>query len=382
MEPVSAKRDGIGDRRPPVRGGTGPAFILAGGGTGGHLFPAVAVARELESRIAGVSIYFVVGRKPMELATVRRYGFRGETIGVEGLKGRGWRKASATLLKLPGSLFRSVSIIRRIGPRAVLGTGAYSSGPVCLAARLMGVPAAIHEQNAYPGLTNRLLARIVDRVFISFEESRRHLRARRIFLTGNPVREELLSAAGGRERGKEGFTILVVGGSQGARAVNRAFAEALQELAAQGRCPEVIHQTGKADYGRVMADYRERGLRGEIVPFIEDMAAAYRRADFVVGRAGATTLFELAAMGKPSLLIPYPFAANGHQETNARSLVAAGGAEMMTEDRLTGRDMARILSRYMDDPEALESMGLRARSMGRPFAAGVIVDHLLEMAGT
>ncbi len=382
MEPVSAKRDGVGDGRPPARAGTGPAVILAGGGTGGHLFPAVAVARELESRIAGVSIYFVVGRKPMELAMVRRYGFRGETIGVEGLKGRGWRKASATLLKLPGSLFRSASIIRRIGPRAVLGTGAYSSGPVCLAARLMGVPAAIHEQNAYPGLTNRLLARVVDRVFISFEESRRHLRARRIFLTGNPVRKELLSAAGGRGRGKEGFTILVVGGSQGARAVNRAFAEALQELAAQDRHPEVIHQTGKADYGRVVADYRERGLRGEILPFIEDMAAAYRRADFVVGRAGATTLFELAAMGKPSLLIPYPFAANGHQETNARSLVATGGAEMMTEDRLTGRDMARILRRYMDDPEALESMGLRARSMGRPGAAGVIVDHLLEMAGT
>jgi UDP-N-acetylglucosamine--N-acetylmuramyl-(pentapeptide) pyrophosphoryl-undecaprenol N-acetylglucosamine transferase len=200
-------------------------------------------------------------------------------------------------------------------------------------------------------------------------------------LTGNPVREELFPDSGIERKDREKFTVLVVGGSQGARAINRAFAETLEYLSTKGRYPEVIHQTGETDYSQVVEDYRNRGLKGELAPFIQDMKTAYERADLVVSRAGATTIFELAALGKPSVLIPYPYATSQHQEINARSLVQAGGAEMICQSDLTRESMACILMKYMDDPLSLEEMGKRARKMGRRDAAKVIVDQLMEMMG-
>ncbi|MBW2144490.1 MAG: undecaprenyldiphospho-muramoylpentapeptide beta-N-acetylglucosaminyltransferase, partial [Deltaproteobacteria bacterium] len=355
--------------------------VIAGGGTGGHLFPGIAVARELEKRFEGPEILFVVGRQRMEAEILSRYGYRVESISVEGIKGRGWKKALAVLFRLPKSFFQSISVIRRISPDFVLGVGGYSSGPFCLAARVKGIPTAIHEQNSYPGLTNRLLSRWVDHVFVSFEESRAYLKGRSQILSGNPVREELFSDSGIEDIDQDRFTILVVGGSQGAMAINKAFAEALEYLNQKGRYPEVIHQTGKADYSRVTEDYRKKGLRGEINPFIQDMTTAYNRADLVVSRAGASTLFELAALGKPSILIPYPYATNQHQDINARSLVQTGGAEMIRQSDLTGETMAQVLMKYMDNRGTLEQMGIRARKMGRRDAAKVIVDHLVEMTG-
>jgi UDP-N-acetylglucosamine--N-acetylmuramyl-(pentapeptide) pyrophosphoryl-undecaprenol N-acetylglucosamine transferase len=283
------------------------------------------------------------------------------------------------MIKLPKSIFQSASTIKKFSPSLVLGVGGYSAGPVCLMARFMGIPTAIHEQNSYPGLTNRLLSRVVDRAFISFEESRDHFRANSVFLTGNPIREELLSVDRmGAER-KKAFTILVVGGSQGATAINKSFAETLEYLNARGKNPEVIHQTGEADYQRVVDDYRERKLIGELSPFIQDMTAAYNRADLVVSRAGATTIFELAALGKPSILIPYPYATNQHQMINARSLARVGGAEMILQSDLNTETLARLLIKYMDDPSALKKMSNHTKKMAHPNAAKVIVDHLLEM---
>jgi UDP-N-acetylglucosamine--N-acetylmuramyl-(pentapeptide) pyrophosphoryl-undecaprenol N-acetylglucosamine transferase len=356
-----------------------PAFLIAGGGTGGHLFPGIAIARELEKRFERTEIIFVVGRRKMEEEILSRYGYRARHIDVEGIKGRGLKRGIAVLAKLPKSMMQSISIIREFSPLLVLGMGSYSAGPVCLAARFMRIPTAIHEQNSYPGLTNRLLVKVVDRVFISFEESRAHLKSRSLYLTGSPVREELIPdhSPGRAESGK--FTILVVGGSQGARAINRAFAEALLDMKCKERYPEVIHQTGKVDYYQVVEDYRKKDIKGETVPFIQDMAEAYKRADLVVSRAGALTIFELAAMGKPSILIPYPYAANQHQEINARSLVRAGAAEMIHQRDLTGGGLSRVLMKYMDDSFALEEMGRRASKMGRPDAANVIVDRLLEI---
>lgn len=353
--------------------------VIAGGGTGGHLFPGIAIARELERRFEKTEILFVAGRQRMESEILSRYGYRATSIDVEGLKGRGWKKGLAVMFKLPKSFFQSVSVIKEFSPALVLGMGGYSAGPMCLAAKFMGIPTAIHEQNSYPGLTNRLLSRLVDRVFISFEESRVHLKARSLLLTGNPVRHELFSDLDIGPEDREKFTILVVGGSQGARAINMTFAEALAYLNSKGRNPEVIHQTGERDYGRVVEDYRNRGLKGELVPFIQDMTTAYNRANLVVSRAGATTIFELAALGKPSILIPYPYATNQHQEVNARSLVRAGGAEMISQSDSTGGGMAHLLMKYMDDRSALEEMGKRARNMGRRDAAKVIVDQLVEM---
>jgi len=353
--------------------------VIAGGGTGGHLFPGVAIAREVSRRWEDSRICFVTGRRSMEQEILKKEGFLQESITVEGLKGRGWKKAALVLAKLPWSLVQAVAILKRFSPRAVVGVGGYSSGPVCVGARIMGIPSAIHEQNSYPGLTNRLLCRVVDRVFISFEESRPHFPGGSLYLTGNPVREALFAAREGAPPEKAGFTVLILGGSQGAQAINRAFVKALEILRSRGRDISVIHQSGKANYQEVFEAYRARGLAGEVVPFIEDMAEAYGQADMVVSRAGAGTISELAALGKPSVLIPFPHAANNHQEVNARVLVGAEGAEMILEKDLTPQLLADTLLKYLDDRGALRAMGRAARAMGRRDAARIIVDHLGDM---
>ncbi len=322
---------------------------------------------------------FVTGRRKMETEILTRSGFCQTSIVVEGLKGMGWKKGTIVLLKLPLSFFQSISIIKRFSPHLVLGVGGYSAGPVCLAARLMGIPTAIHEQNSFPGLTNRILCRIVDRVFISFEESRKYFPGGSLYLTGNPLREELLIEKKPDDKGNKKFTILVVGGSQGARAINKAFVAALEILKSKGEDPLSIHQTGETDYSQVVEAYRQRGLKGDIMPFIQDMAEAYHLADIVVSRAGATTVSELAALGKPSILIPYPHAANRHQEINARMLVQAGGAEMMLQEDLSGEGLAGILMKYMNNRRDLREMGAQAQKMGQGDAAKDIVNQLVDM---
>ena len=353
--------------------------LVAGGGTGGHLFPGVAVAKEICRRLEGAEILFVTGKRKMESEVLRKAGFRQTFIAVEGMKGRGLLKGALVALKLPWSLLESLWIIRRFSPHFVLGVGGYSAGPVCLAARIMGVPSAIHEQNSFPGVTNRLLCRVVNRVFISFEESRKHFSGGSIHLTGNPIRAEFLASATLSGRKAKPFTVLVVGGSQGARAINEAFVEALTLLKKRNRPCRVIHQTGELNYEKTAALYKERGLEGEVMPFIQDMAEAYREAELVVSRAGAGAVFEMAAMGKPSLLIPYPFAANRHQETNGQVLVEAGAAEMILQENLTGELLAERLARLMEDRAALERMGRAAKRVSKPDAAQRIADLLLEM---
>ena len=356
--------------------------IIAGGGTGGHLFPGIAVARELERRFSDTDILFVVGKKKIESEILTRSGFEVKSIDVEGLKGRGWRKGLTVMSRLPKSLMQSKAILKAFSPAFILGMGGYSAGPVCVAGRFMGIPTAIHEQNSYPGLTNRLLSKYVDRIFISFEESRTHFKHKTPVLTGNPVREEFFSMSKDLNETRQDFTVMVVGGSQGAKAINRIFAEALLILKNQGKQLSVIHQTGRLDHEHVVADYEKKGLQGELLPFIQDMIGAYKRADLVVGRAGATTIFELAALGKPSILIPFPYAANRHQEVNANSLVVAGGAEMIPEHDLTGEVMANSLINYMENPSLLKEMGNKARKIARPNAARDIVDQLMEISKT
>ena len=367
--------------RPPAAEPFELRAVIAGGGTGGHLFPGLAIAREIEKRYRGANIIFITGRRKMESEILSRSGFHQIPIEVEGLKGRGWKKGITVLSKLPYSFLQSVSILRAFSPHLVLGVGGYSAGPVCLAARILGVPTAIHEQNSFPGLTNRLLSKVVDRVFITFEESREYFPGGAFYLTGNPVRNEILAKGEPREKPNNRFTILVLGGSQGARAINRAFVNALSILRERDRDPLVIHQTGEMDYARVLEGYTKRDFKGEIASFIQDMAGAYGRADIAVSRAGATTVSELAALGKPSILIPYPHAANRHQEINARMLAAVGGAEMVLQKDLTGEVLAELLMKYMDDRKVLSEMGRRAREMGRRDAAKVIVDQLAEMVG-
>lgn len=354
--------------------------VIAGGGTGGHLFPGIAVAEALETRLGGVELLFIVGRRPMESQILARYGYHTTSIEVEGMTGRGIKKGLAVSIKLPKSVLQSMAVMRLFRPTVVLGVGGYSSGPFCLTARLMGIPTAIHEQNAYPGMTNRLLARVVDRIFISLKESRPYFDVTKTVLTGNPVRRAFFSENNQPVTREADFCVLVVGGSQGARAVNEGVVSALQSLKTKGRRPKVVHQTGAQDFDRVKAVYRRWDLKGEVVPFIEDMAAAYGSADLVISRAGATTLFELAAMGKPAILIPYPFATHDHQRINAMSLVRAGGAKMLHQTDLTGEGLAGLMMTYMDDPRALHRMADGARSIRCVDAADQIVNQLLAMA--
>ncbi|MBW1730345.1 MAG: undecaprenyldiphospho-muramoylpentapeptide beta-N-acetylglucosaminyltransferase [Deltaproteobacteria bacterium] len=354
-------------------------LIVAGGGTGGHLFPAIAVVKEIERRFNQSKVLFIIGRAGRGQDILSRQGYQVARVDVEGLKGRGWKIMASVLFRLPKSVMQSIGHVRRFSPHVIFGVGGYSAGPVCLAGWLLGVPTAIHEQNALPGLTNRMLARFVDRVFISFDKTRDLLAGPEPIVTGTPIRPELLEA---RTRGEEKdgrFTILVMGGSQGAKAINQAFVEALSELTSRGKDPRVIHQTGELDYERTRADYETRGLKGEVIPFIEDMADAYGRADLVVCRAGASTLFELAALGKPAILIPYPFAANQHQDVNAQALVETGGADMLRQSELTGQRLAMLIEGAMEDRALLEKKGQAVMKLAKVDAAKVIVDRLMEL---
>lgn len=350
--------------------------VIAGGGTGGHLFPGIAVAQEITSRDPGAELLFVTGKRPMEAEVLGRHGFRSVGITVEGLKGRGVIKGLGTGLSLPRAMGESYRILKEFAPRFVLGMGGYSAGPVCLVSRWLGIPSAIHEQNACPGLTNRLLSRVVDRAFVSFEGTECALGKVRACVTGNPIRAAFFKTF--PEPPPSPFTVLAAGGSQGARAINDAVVAASVLLKGQGEEVAILHQTGKADLPRVAALYRENGLSVDPVGFFEDMASVYARAHLVISRAGAGTVFELAAMGKPSLLVPYPHAANRHQEKNAGVLAAAGGAEILLQGNLSGEALAERICAFRKDPVRRRAMGSRAKAWARPDAARHIVDCLLS----
>lgn len=322
----------------------------------------------------------MTGRRKIESDILERAGFRQVSIPVEGLKGGGWWHMVKTMFRLPYSLIQSLSIIREFTPHIVFGVGGYSAGPVCLASRILGFPTVIHEQNSFPGLTNRWLSRIVHQVMIAFDESRDYLKGNDIVLTGNPIRPELISVTEQKKDINRPFRLLVMGGSQGARFINRTIIDALAILKERGCSPEVVHQTGHSDYEEVVKIYQEKGVRVDIKPFIDRMDEAYAWADLVINRAGASTVSELAALGKPSILIPFPFAANNHQEVNAGLLAKRGGAEMVLEKNLNGLKLAELIWKYMENPEDLLSMGRKAKALGRPDATRRIVDKLSEMA--
>ncbi len=359
----------------------GLRLIIAGGGTGGHIFPGIAVGKEILKRYPSSEVLFVTGDRKIEGDILKDAGMKRVSITVEGIKGRGPLKTLRAALKLPYGFFQSVAVIKRFSPDIVLGVGGYSAGPVCLAARLMGVRTAIHEQNSYPGVTNRLLSRFVDRVFVSFRDSGKYFPKGKVHVTGNPIREAFLTSAKGGKGHSGRFAILITGGSQGASAINSVFIAALKRIKEKGLDPLVIHQTGQADYENAVQAYRENGLAAEIKPFIQDMPAAYGEADIVIGRAGAGTVFELAVMGRPSILIPYPHAADDHQTHNARMLSDAGGAMMIPQDELDPERLAGVLAGFMEDRGSLEKMAVQAGKAARPDAARDIADQIEEMIG-
>ena len=362
-------------------------IIIAGGGTGGHLFPGIAIARELKKRCEEAHILFIVGRRKMERDIISKAGFEIRSIDVEGMVGKGLLQLIRAFFKVVISSIQSLFIIRNFKPHLTVGVGGYTSGPVCLMGWFLRVPTAIHEQNSIPGITNRILAPLVKKVFISFEESTMYFKKKKLFLSGNPIREEIMDptifskrvSRSADDLTKKRFVILVMGGSQGAKAINKAVLSALKELKKGGFLPFVIHQTGSQELKEITAEYCTNGIDGEVTAFIDNMAAAYARADLVICRAGATTIAELAALGKPSILVPYPYATRKHQDVNARALAAYGGADIIIQRDLNGTTLAKKIRMYMENPDALQQMSLFALKAGRPQAKEIIVEELMEL---
>jgi UDP-N-acetylglucosamine--N-acetylmuramyl-(pentapeptide) pyrophosphoryl-undecaprenol N-acetylglucosamine transferase len=353
--------------------------MIAGGGTGGHLFPGIALAEEVSTRHHKNSVVFVGTDRGLEARVVPAAGYPLEIIPARGLKGMGLLRLLQGVLTLPVALFASWRILRRYRPDVVVGVGGYASFPVVFSAWLQRVPTCVQEQNALPGLTNRILGRIVKVVFTSFEEARRHFPDRKVNLIGNPIRAKLTDNFLRSKAAHAKFTVLVFGGSLGAKRVNALMLEALDQLGDLKEGMRFIHQTGKADLEEVRQGYAARGFDAEVVEFIDDMSAAYAGADLVVCRAGATTIAELTVCKKAAILIPYPHATDNHQEVNARSLVDAGAALMFREAELTGQILASNIRTLKESPDRLKRMEKQAGLLGRPEAAKELADVCVDL---
>ena len=349
-------------------------LLIAGGGTGGHLFPGVAIAEELRAREPSAEITFVGTKRGIEARVLPELGWPLELIEVSGLKTVGVLGALRGLFRLPRALWQARALIKQFRPDAVIGVGGYASGPVVLAARLRGVPTAICEQNSIPGLTNKLLGRVVRRVFVAFDGSRRFFAAKKVALVGNPVRRELAAKlAASTTHADRVVHVLVSGGSLGAVAVNELAADALSKLAKE-RALAIVHQTGEKDLASTQKRYADAGVTADCRAFIKDMAATYLAADLVIGRAGATTVAELAIAGKPAIFIPYPFAADNHQEINAREMADAGAALMFRQADLTADKLLDALRPLVTDAAKRAEMGAAMKQLAKPAAAAAVID--------
>jgi len=358
-------------------------IFLATGGTGGHLYPALAIADVLKERFPGVRLFFVGTSRGIEARVVPQKGYPLLKIPARGLPRGISFKTLGFLGALGAGLLKSLYLIRRHRPDLVLGGGAYVSAPMVLAAFLLRVPRVIQEQNSYPGLATRLLARVADRIYLSFEESRSYFSRRqqpKIEVVGNPVRGDLRSAS--RERALKAFgldarkkTLLIFGGSQGARTINRVCLEILESLMERSDI-QIIWGTGGRDYGLVRGHLEGYGRRIFVADFLEDMPAAYAASDLAICRAGATTVAELLCCGLPAVLIPFPYAAAGHQEANARLLAERGAALFLPERELSGQKLLAWVLELLDDPSQREHMRRQALALARCDAAQRIVDDL------
>jgi UDP-N-acetylglucosamine--N-acetylmuramyl-(pentapeptide) pyrophosphoryl-undecaprenol N-acetylglucosamine transferase len=354
--------------------------MIAGGGTGGHVYPGIALAREFQRQTAGTEILFVGTDRGLEARVIPREGFQLSTIRVRGLIGKGWLRGLSTLLRIPVSCWDAARIISRFKPDLIIGSGGYASGPVILMAWLMRKKRVILEINLVPGFTNRFLAPLADLVVVAWEGSKAYLSGKRIRLLGSPVRRELIAAGSASPSNTNTKkTIVLLGGSQGAHALNIAMLEAVDHFGFFTDEIEIIHQTGREDFDFVREAYAKKGIRARVEPFIEDMGAVYRQATVLISRAGATTVAEITACGKPSILVPFPHAAGGHQELNARALGAEGAALVVLQENLSGPILARMIIELLRDTERFDRMSGASRRLGRPDAAEKIVEACLEL---
>jgi UDP-N-acetylglucosamine--N-acetylmuramyl-(pentapeptide) pyrophosphoryl-undecaprenol N-acetylglucosamine transferase len=354
-------------------------MMIAGGGTGGHVFPGVAIAEEVVGRHPENDVVFVGTARGLEAKVVPQAGFPIELIDVKGLKGKGLLALLSNLLLLPRAFLQCWRILRRWRPDVVVGVGGYASGPAVLTAWMLRIPTAVQEQNAVAGLTNRVLGKFVDAAFTAFPAAGRYFAERKVHQLGNPIRRSLMDnyvrpvAAHDRQK------LLVFGGSQGAHALNMRLVDALPYLAELKGRLLITHQTGARDRDEVERGYRAAGFDPDVREFIADMSAAYAGCDLVVCRAGATTLAELTVCKKPSILVPFPAAADNHQVMNARSLAEAGAAVMIEEQDLTGELLGSEIRAILAQPERRQAMARAAGRLGNPQAAGEIADVCTEL---
>ena len=354
-------------------------IVIAGGGTGGHLFPGLAIAQEFMTRNNSNSVVFVSTGNPLERSVLSKTDFKLETITAEGIKGRGLWNQIKSAVKIPKGVMESIRILKNYKPDLAIGLGSYSAGPVVVSAWLLGTKIALHEQNILPGITNRILSRFADRIYVSFKDTKTRFVTEKTRLTGNPVRKELLNhQPNDHASDSKSFCVLIIGGSQGAHSINMAVMEALNHLTKKESL-YFVHQTGTADEQMVKEAYRRLEIPATVQSFFRQMAPQYKQADLIICRAGATTVAEVTALGKAVIFIPFPFAADDHQTLNADTMAREGAAEIILEKDLNARVLGRKIEYYASHPEALKAMSSKAEQLGHPNAAKRIVDDCYEL---
>jgi UDP-N-acetylglucosamine--N-acetylmuramyl-(pentapeptide) pyrophosphoryl-undecaprenol N-acetylglucosamine transferase len=355
--------------------------LVAGGGTGGHLYPGIAIAEAVKSATGGDAV-FVGTSRGLETKLVPAAGFPLELMTVSGLKRMGLAATLRGLAKLPGAFLESARILRRHRPDVVLGVGGYASGPLVFAAALLGYPTAIQEQNSRPGFTNRVLGKLVRRVFVAFDDAAAAFARRKVRYLGNPVRRSFLDRVAARAPAESGDTIVILGGSQGSRAVNELASGMVRVLDARGRLPPIIHQTGADQFAEMQVTYAALGYEGrvDVRAYIDDMPAVLGRASLCVARAGALTLAELAIMRRPAVLIPLPTAADDHQTMNALAFERAGAAVLMPQAEASATRLADVVDDILTTPGRRASMAEAMGALARADATRDIVSELAAIA--
>ena len=354
-------------------------IVIAGGGTGGHLFPGIAIAEEILAR-GNNKVVFIGTKKGIEHRMLGQLGYELQEINVEGIKGRGLKALINAAYQIPHSMWQSRQILKRFCPDIVIGVGGYASGPAVVAARMMRIPTAIAEQNAMPGITNRILSRFANLIFVTYAKTQEWFPQSKVIISGNPVRKVFAVRSTGAEE-KQFRQLLIFGGSQGAAAINKnviAMMPLLQKMKDRLR---VLHQTGDREFQIVKQAYEQQGLTAQVTPFIVNMADAYAEADLIICRAGATSIAEITAAGKAAILIPFPFAANDHQTKNADALDCAGAAVVIKEDELTGENLFGVIEELLSNKKKLRQMEEASAKLGNIKAAAIIVDACMELAG-
>jgi UDP-N-acetylglucosamine--N-acetylmuramyl-(pentapeptide) pyrophosphoryl-undecaprenol N-acetylglucosamine transferase len=351
-------------------------LLIAGGGTGGHVIPALAIAKEWISRGMDRDVVLVGTQRGIEMKLVPQAGLPLETLRVAGLKGKGGLTLVKNLAMLGSGLSDAFGVLKRHNPVAAFGVGGYAAGPMLLATWLKGIPNVIFEPNAEPGLTNKILARLAKRIATGYEVSAKTWGEKAV-LTGCPVREEFFSIPSSKP--EKPLHLLITGGSQGALPINRAFIDAIDLLATRKGEVLIVHQTGERDYNIVKAAYDQRGFRAEVVPFLANMAERFAWADLIVCRAGAITAAEVAAAGRAAIFIPFGRATDSHQLRNAQEMVNASAGRLISEGELTAERLSKEIFSLLDQPQEIETLSNNARRLAYPSAARRIVD-LIEQA--